>query len=136
MSAGAETAQEGREEREAAVDRSLLEGYGLRWAVLAAWADQLRCRGVGLPPGMRLKQEEARIKISSGCFSSCEVGCILGDIEANLISADGSTSDTRAGFWTELLAMAMSDRTEAEQLLRFPAVKVYYSDCTAPSCRC
>lgn len=132
MNAGVETPQESQE----AVDRAVLQGYGLRWAVLAAWADQLRGRGVGLAPEVRPRQEEARIKIASGCFSACEVGCILGEIEGTLISADGSTSDTRAGFWTELLAMAMTDRAAAEQLLRIPAVKVYYSDCGAAVCRC
>lgn len=132
MNAGADTARE----RQEAVDGSVLEGYGLRWAVLAAWADQLRGRGADVSPQVRRKQEEARVMISSGCFSSCEVGCILGDIEAALMTADGSTSDTRAGFWTELLAMAMSDRAGATQLLRFPAVKVHFSDCGAPVCRC
>lgn len=132
MDASLETLQGSRE----AVDRSVLQQYGLRWAVLAAWADQLRSRGLDLAPEVRLRQEEARIKIASGCFSTCEVGCILGEIEATLISADGSTSDTREGFWTELLAMAMTDRAAAEQLLRFPAVKVHYSDCGAPICRC
>jgi hypothetical protein len=132
MNLGAEVAAE----RQTSVDRAVLEGYGLRWAVLAAWADQLRGRGMGFAPEVRQRQEEARIKISSGCFANCEVGCILSQIEAELMTAEGSAVDTRADFWTELLAMAMSNRAEAEQLLRIPAVKVHFSDCGVASCRC
>jgi hypothetical protein len=132
MNTGTEVAAGSR----TSVDRAVLEGYGLRWAVLAAWADQLRGRGLGLAPEVRQRQEEARIKISSGCFPNCEVGCILGQIEADLMTAEGSNADTKADFWTELLAMAMSKRSEAERLLRIPAVKVHFSDCGVASCSC
>lgn len=124
------------EQDRALAERSALEALALRWAVLAGWAEQLGSRGLPVPPEAARKREEARIKISSGCFSSCEVGGILGDLEAGLISADGSAAESRVDFWLELLASASLDREYTERLLRIPAIRVQFNSCGVPNCRC
>jgi hypothetical protein len=80
--------------------------------------------------------EEARIKLASGCFSSCEVGCVLGEVEAELMSTDGSSAQSTANLWVELLGLAMSEKVEAERLLRTPAVQFHYAQCGFGACKC
>jgi hypothetical protein len=117
-------------------ERGVLERYGLRWAVLAAWENQLRSRGAAIPQEVRGKMEEARIKISSGCFSSCEVGCVLGDAEGALTSVEGSRADADLGTWTDLLARTMSEKGDTDHLFGISSIKVIWTDCGFGACRC
>ena len=119
---------------------AVLEKYGLRWAVLVAWADELAGMNLRLPPEITRKLEEARIKIASGCFSACTVGCALSAIEASLLSAATSTggepAEKSVDFWMELLAHAMSDAPAFGKLLSVPAVKFHYARCGSGACDC
>lgn len=118
------------------VEIEVLKRYGLRWAVLAAWADELRGAGAVLPVALAGQLEAGRVKISSGCFSSCEVGCDLAAIEAALVPADAARETSRVTFWLELLGRAMEDDDALERLLRLPAVKVHYAGCGFGRCAC
>jgi hypothetical protein len=62
-------------------DVELLKKYGLRWSVLAAWRDALELRRVAVAPETDRTLEKARIKLASGCFNVCEVGCDLQTVE-------------------------------------------------------
>ncbi len=115
---------------------AVLQQYGLRWAVLAAWRDALRLRQVRVPPETDVVLEGARIKIASGCFSVCDVGCDLATIEGALTTADGSTDHNWVDFWVDLLARAMSSREEIERVLRVPSIKFRYNNCGSKVCRC
>lgn len=118
---------------------SVLEKYGLRWAVLAAWADELRSRGATLPGEATRRLEESRIMIASGCFSSCTVGCDLSAIEAALIGAAtsmGEASARSADFWLELLAHAMEDPVATARLLNVPAIRFRYAEGGFGPCQC
>ena len=117
-------------------DISILQQYGLRWAVLAAWRDALKLRLVRVPAETDMVLEGARIKIASGCFSVCEVGCDLSNIEGALTTADGSTDHNWVDFWVDLLAHAMSSREETERVLKIPSIKFRYNNCGSKVCRC
>ena len=124
----------GNEEGRYQQEESVVRQYALRWAVLAAWRDALADRRVpGLGP-VDLGLKRVRIKIASGCFSACEIGCDLSPVEAALTSADASSTATSVDFWLDLLGHAM--RAEAERLLKIPAVKFRFQDCGVPGCRC
>ncbi|MHB8078720.1 MAG: hypothetical protein ACYDIE_05655 [Candidatus Krumholzibacteriia bacterium] len=118
------------------VEVEVLKRYGLRWAVLAAWADELHARGAAVPAAVAGQLEAGRIKISSGCFSSCEVGCDLTAIEAALVPADAAGATSNVGFWLELLGRAMEDDDALERLLRLPAIRVHYAGCGFGRCAC
>lgn len=118
------------------VEMEVLKRYGLRWAVLAAWTDELRTRGATLPAGLPGRLEAARVKISSGCFSSCEVGCDLAAIEAALVPADAAGDANSVNFWLDLLGRAMEDDDAMERLLKVPAVRVHYAGCGFGRCAC
>jgi hypothetical protein len=115
---------------------SALEKFALRWSVMAAWAKQLDDRFVALPPQVGKKLEESRIKLAAGCFSSCEVGCVLSEVEGALVTADSSAAKNTVDFWLDLLGHAMSDTVDAERLLRMPAIKIQYQTCGFGSCKC
>ena len=112
----------------------VLEKYALRWAVLAAWEDELARRRATVLLNTAKKLEESRIKIASGCFGSCHIGSLLSEIEAELVSVDGSETDSKASTWIELLGKAMNDPDVA---LGIPAVQFRYSSCGLDtSCEC
>jgi hypothetical protein len=115
-------------------EEAVVRQYALRWAVLAAWRDALAGRRVPGLAALDLGLKRVRIKIASGCFSACEIGCDLSPVEAALTSADASSEASTVDFWLDLLGHAM--RAEAERLLKMPAVKFRFADCGVPGCRC
>ena len=109
---------------------------GLRWAVLAAWHGDLRDRGVAVEPEAMALLESIRVKISSGCFSSCEVGCDLSHVERSLMSADTSSATVSVDYWIELLARCMAEDLDTAALLQIPAVQFHYANCGWRPCKC
>jgi hypothetical protein len=115
---------------------SVLKKYGLRWAVLAAWQDDLTNREAELEPELFKKLEASRAKIASGCFTSCEVGCDLQEIESLLTSVDTSLPKPALNRWLKLLGLVMKDDVDVEHLLGVPAVNFRYNDCALRPCSC
>ena len=111
-----------------------LHAYALRWSVLAAWRDALVLRRVPLPGDPDAALERARIKLASGCFSACEVGRDLSEVEASLTTADASTNHNWVEFWIDLLGHAMKESVATEQVLRIPAVRFRYQNCGISGC--
>lgn len=118
------------------VEISVLEKMGVRWAALAAWREDLLDRGVALVADPAPLLETTRAKISSGCFSSCEVGCDLADVERTLTSADASSAPSSVDEWLDVLGRCMSEDVDTEALLAIPAVKFQYARCGLIPCKC
>jgi hypothetical protein len=114
----------------------VLRLYGLRWSVLAAWRDALSFRHVSLSSLVDHELDSARVKLASGCFSACAVGCHLSAVEGALTSADSSTQHNWVDFWLDLLAQSMSGGAETERILKIPAVKAHYLSCAIAGCAC
>jgi hypothetical protein len=129
---GEESTAEGR----VVLEEATLKQYGLRWSVLAAWSDALRLRQVPLPQEMDRLLENARIKLASGCFSVCEVGCDLSQLEGALTSIDASSLHNWVDFWIDMLGHSMSDKAETERILKVPAIRARYNNCGITACRC
>ncbi len=127
-----ETAPEARVQTEIAV----LEKFGLRWAILAAWFHELQKQGIQLDPGVARKLEEARLKLSSGCISSCEIGCDLSEVEGTLVAREADSPVPSIEFWIELLGEAMGDTPNPEKILLYPPVRFHYVRCGFTPCRC
>ena len=115
---------------QAKVELSVMKKYGLRYAILAAWAHDLRDQGVAVPPSLSKLFEKVRVKISSGCFSVCDVGCDLGRIEATLFSAATTAGQETADSWVDMLGECMSEYAnidEIEKRIDVQAVKTHYN---------
>lgn len=117
-------------------EETVLKQFGLRWAVLAGWRDALQLRRVALPKEVDRSLENARIKIASGCFSVCEVGCDLSELEATLTSTDASSGHNWVDFWVDMLGHSMADDAETERILKIPAIRARYNNCGLSVCRC
>jgi hypothetical protein len=112
------------------IELSVLKKYGLRYAILAAWAHALRDQGVAVPANLAKLFEKVRVKISSGCFSVCDVGCDLGRIEATLFSTATSAGQETADSWVDMLGECMSEYAnidEIEKRINVQAVKMHYN---------
>jgi hypothetical protein len=118
------------------LEEAVLKQFGLRWAVLAGWCDALQLRRVALPNDADRLLENARIKIATGCFSVCEVGCDLSELEAMLTSTDASSGHNWVDFWVDMLGHSMADDAETERILKIPAVRSRYKNCGLSVCRC
>jgi hypothetical protein len=118
------------------LEEAVLKQYGLRWAVLAGWRDALQLRHVAMSPDIDRLLENARIKIASGCFSVCTVGCDLSELEAALTSADASSGHNWVDFWVDMLGHYMANDVETERILKIPAVRARYNNCGLSVCRC
>lgn len=118
------------------LEEAVLKQFGLRWAVLAGWCDALKLRHVKLPGEADRLLENARIKIASGCFSVCEVGCDLSELEAMLTSTDASSGHNWVDFWVDMLGHSMANDAETERILKIPAVRARYNNCGLSVCRC
>jgi hypothetical protein len=117
-------------------EAEVLQRYALRWAVLAAWQTELARRAVPLPAEVKSSLEISRIKISSGCFSPCEVGCDLRALEGTLTAADSSSPDEQTDRWLELLGRAMTNEPAPDELLSVPAIRIRFNDCRSRGCAC
>ena len=115
---------------------NVIKKYSLRWSILAAWWEDLNKRHTPLSSNVFNKLEASRIKISSACYSSCEIGCELVDIEAELTSADSSSQDNQTNQWIDLLGAAMDDSIPTMKLLNYSPVNFYYNNCSLRSCSC
>ncbi len=128
--------EEKKSNSQAAQEEAVLKQYGLRWAVLAGWRDALQLRRVVLPPEADHLLENARFKIASGCFSVCEVGCDLSQLESLLTITDASSGHNWVDFWIDMLGHSMAYDAETERILKIPAIRARYNNCGLTVCRC
>jgi hypothetical protein len=117
-------------------EAQVLESLGLRWAVLSAWQDDLRSRGVVFDANVARLLETSRVKIASGCTSSCEVGCDLAKIEAVLVSRAATLAPDRVDEWIDTLSEAMTAPEDVKRRPWFRSVNVSHLDCGYRPCVC
>ncbi len=113
-----------------------LKRLGMKWAVLAALAVDLGKRGVRVPPDATEDLKLSRMKIMSGCFSPCEVGCLLGKLEGQFVSIGSSLGEDYLRSWFELLGQAMEGRIDPGRVSDIPALEPIANDCKWLACRC
>jgi len=113
-----------------------LRAFALRWSVLAAWRSELLLDKAPLSGDAGISLERARVKLASGCFSACDIGCDLAAAEAVLMAADTSRPESQAESWLELLGQAMSNTYALEHFLQIPAIQFQYQNCGISGCAC
>ena len=123
-------------ENDREVSFDLLKKYGMKWAVLAAWVIDLGKRGIRVPSGVNEELKVARMKIMSGCFSPCEVGCSFGKLEGQLVAIGSSLGEDYLRPWFDLLGQAMEGRIDPRRVSEIPALEPIANDCKWLACRC
>lgn len=114
----------------------LLKKYGAKWAVLAAMKVDLMKKGIRVRDDTAKNIEMSHLKISSGCFSTCEVHCDLNSIEGSLVSAGAGVGDEYMEEWFDLLGLAMAGQLEPKQISNIPLLKPIESKCGFLECGC
>ena len=118
------------------VSFELLKRFGMKWAVLAALVTDLGKRGVRLPPDTNEQLKLTRMKIMSGCFSPCDVGCEFGKLEGQLIALGSALGENYLRPWFDLLGQAMEGRIDPSRISDIPALVPIANDCKWLACRC
>lgn len=121
---------------EKTVSYDLLKRYGAKWAVLAAMEVDLRRKGRDIPMEAARGLEMSHVKISSGCFSSCDAHCDLSKIEAGLIPLSADYGDEYMDEWFILMGQAMSGDLDAAKLKSIPLLEPIQSKCAFLDCAC
>jgi hypothetical protein len=123
-----------REERKVSFEQ--LKKFGTRWAVLTALALDLARQGVRVPPETDEELKLARMKILSGCFSPCEVGCTLSKVEGQFVASGASLGEEYLRPWFDLLAQAMQGGIDPQRIADIPALQPVATDCKFLACHC
>jgi len=121
---------------EGRVGQEALKKFGGRWAVLAAMRLDMARMGIEVGPEIDEQLSFARIKVLSGCFSPCEVGCSLSKIEGQLISKGYILGGKYLQDWSDLLAQAMRGDIDLRRVVEIPALKPVEMDCKFLACGC
>lgn len=118
------------------VTYDLLKKYGAKWAVLAAMEADLVTKGVSIPPDAAKGLEMSHVKISSGCFSSCDAHCDLSKIEARLVSIGAGFGDDYMDQWFNLMGEAMAGNLDSRKISDIPLLRPIESRCSFLDCTC
>ncbi|MCP5106574.1 MAG: DUF2096 domain-containing protein [bacterium] len=124
------------QKEEKKVTYELLLKYGAKWAVLAAMEVDLMKKGAEIPTAAAKGLEMSHVKISSGCFSSCDAHCDLSNIEAGLIPICANYGDEYMDQWFDLMGEAMSGNLDAKKISDIPLLEPIKSKCTFLDCTC
>jgi len=118
------------------VSSEWLKKFGAKWAVLAAMVVDCGNREARIPPDVHDQLRLARMKIASGCFSPCEVGCTLEKVEGQLISIGSSLGEDYLRPWFDLLGQAMEGRIDPRRISEIPALASVANHCKLLACPC
>ena len=119
-----------------AFEFEMLKRYGAKWAVLAAMTADMAQKGIDVPRSVFDALKNARGKIASGCFSTCEVNCDLASVEGPLFSLGHLIDAQEFQAWSDLLAEAMQGKLDYERILGIPALAPVKNDCLFLNCSC
>jgi hypothetical protein len=118
------------------VSYDLLKKFGAKWAVLAAMELDLASKGEFISKRTLKNLEMAHVKISSGCFSTCEASCDLGKIEGAMVAIGAQYGDNYMDKWFDLFELAMAGKLESKDIANVPVLKPIQSKCGFLECNC
>ncbi len=73
-------------------------------------------KGIEVASEVVTELQTARLKIVSGCFSTCEVACTLSLVEGQLFSRCHLLAEQEVTSWCDLLAEAMQGKLDYERI--------------------
>lgn len=114
----------------------ILRRLGGRWAVLTAMSVAMHKKGIPVTADVNENLKLARVKITSGCFSACEVNCALADVECRLFAQGPSLGDEEFMMWSDLLGLAAQGKLDYARIKMIPALEPIHQDCRFLGCTC
>lgn len=117
------------------VEISVLKKLGMKWAVLVSLSQTLNKKGNKSEVADR-EIQLAKAMIESGCFTTCDVECVLTDIERELIPIAFSIEQEQADKWVNLLGKAMKGELTPDEVLGLPFIEPLIQSCQFLQCAC
>jgi hypothetical protein len=111
-------------------DGLLEQRFRFRWAVLAAWYEQLRARSASLRPETGALLDQARSDIDSRSFGD-RLPSALGSLEGALAQAERTRPDDQIAYWMDMLLASMTQSLDLDRLLGEPSVEAAYRQVAA-----
>lgn len=120
------------------VEISILKRLGMRWAVLVSLSHFLHTcpPPYDVPEFVDRELRLTRSMIESGCFTACDVECILTDIEREVIPKVLSLEQEQADGWMHLLGKAMRGELTPEEVAGLPFLEPVAHGCAFLGCVC
>ena len=125
-----------QQSNESAFALQMLKRFGAKWAVLAAMRADMVKKGIEVAGEVVTELQTARLKIVSGCFSTCEVACTLSLVEGQLFSRCHLLAEQEVTSWCDLLAEAMQGKLDYERIRGIAALDPIKNDCAFLKCGC
>jgi len=113
-----------------------LRKYGMRWAVLLSLSFDLTKRKVTVPSSVNEELRTSRTMLESGCFSACDICCMLDSVEQKLVLAAVSLDREYIESWLGLLEKAMKGRLTSAEVKGLPLIEPVVTDCEFLRCAC
>lgn len=98
----------------------MLRKHGMRWAVLLSLSFDLSNKKVTLPSSVNDEPRTSRAMLESGCFSACDICCMLDDVEQKLVLEATSLGRQYFDRGSCLLEIAMKGRLTSEEVKELP----------------
>ena len=118
------------------LEYDVLMKFGGKWAVLMSMSVAMARKGIALPPDLNDKLASSRMKIRSGCFSCCEIGCALAEVESRLSSQFHMLDEQEFMKWSELLGDAMQGKLNSARIIATPELAPLKNDSDFLKCTC
>jgi len=108
----------------------------MRWAVLLSLSFDLSRKKVTLPSSAIDELRTSRMMLESGCFSACDICCILDGVEQKLVPGAVSLGGKYFESWLGLLEKAMKGQLTSEEVRGLPLIRPVVTDCEFLRCTC
>lgn len=113
-----------------------LRKHGMRWAVLLSLSFDLSQKKMALPSSVNDELRTSRMMLESGCFSACDICCMLDGVEQKLVMEAVSLGREYFESWLRLLEKAMKGNLTPEEVKGLPLIKPVVTDCEFLRCAC
>lgn len=113
----------------------MLHQFSWQWAILASTIGQLVGRGEKMPPEVLKLLTLTRAKITSGCYTVCDITCDIRKIETELFRILLNKNPDEADTLLELLGKALRGEIRKEDINLEPIHQIL-PDCAPLPCGC
>lgn len=113
-----------------------LRRLGFRWAVLVSLKNDLTRQNIMLPYEITRDLRLIRSMFESGCYSSCDIVCMLDAIERHIVPKALTEGNGRGEKWFSILGKAMGGNLTLEELKNLPYIRPLMNGCDFLTCSC
>jgi hypothetical protein len=108
----------------------------MRWAVLLSLSYDLSNRKAFSPSVVAKELRLTRVMLESGCFTTCDINCMLDEVERKLFLEAASMGKEYFNSWQKLLGKAMKGKLTPKEVRGLPFIRPLTNECGFLRCIC